>query len=274
LLNFVYQVFFRVAFAVFILIQIILTALCAGFIAWLWPSPHLGTLWMLLWFAGIALIGAESYFVFERIRRKEWIYHESKKWLAERQRPNPQQTKRRRAIKKFVLWVPTVTVVLTCIFFDRAWALASHLIDRSSGRLIGYEVSIPLNWALYDLYHNHDSAHAIVIACRYRGLLRAGSGLYVGRRPPFSVSTMDFRTAPAVVPDNRDGRIRTKIISTRTLPFANGAITCNEHVPFDSIVATRTAQCFTSSGDFLASFSGNDEDAAEFYRILQNIKKR
>jgi hypothetical protein len=272
LINFVYQIFFRAAFAVFILIQIILAALCVGFIASRQPFMPPGTLFMLFWFAGIALIGTESYFVFERIRRKEWIYYESKKWIAERQSKNPQQVKRHRAIKKFAPWIPAATVILICILFDQTWALATHLLHPRSGELIGYEIPIPLRWAIRfnDTIPNGDNARSILIVERYGGLLRAGSGLYVGRRPPFSVSTMDFRSAAAAVPNNPTTSAR--IISTRTLSFADETIICREEVPFSWAGATRSAECFASSGDFSAGFTGNDRDADEFYRVLKSAK--
>jgi hypothetical protein len=272
LLNFVYQVFFRAAFAIFILIQIILAGLCAGFIASRQPFTPPGTLFMLFWFAGIALIGAESYFVFERIARKEAIYYESKKWLAERQSKNPQRAKRRRSIKKFALWIPTATFILICILFDQTWALATHLLNPRAGKLIGYEVLIPLRWAIgfHDTIPNGGNAGSILVVERYEGLLRAGSGLYVGRRPPFWISTMDFRSAAAAAPNVPANSAR--IISTRTLPFADETIACQEKAPSVWAETTRSAECFASSGDFSAGFTGNDRDADEFYRLLKSVK--
>ena len=179
--------------------------------------------------------------------------------------------KRRKIIRRWALWMPTAIVILTCVFFDEAWAFASHILHPHSGMLIGYRVSIPLSWTVsFDQFVEGDNAHSIVVAQRYRGLLRAGMDLHIGRRPPLSISTMDFRSTlagdpPATKPD-------AEIISTRTLPFDKGAITCWEEPPPSWMGAARCIWRSTPRGDFSGGFKGEELDALEFYRTLKANK--
>ena len=222
-------------------------------------------------FFGPFVIGAGSYLVFRRMTREDYLRAESEKWLAERRHPNPLHQKRRKTLKSWALWIPTVIVVLMCVFFDEALPLASHLLNPKSGRLIGTQVSIPLTWTVTSSgYNNQSDAYSIVVAQRYRGLLRAASALYVGRRPRNSISTMDFRSTPggdpfAAKPD-------TPILSMLTLPFGKRAITCWEQPPPEWMKLRRYVRCSTPDGDFSGGFSGSDEDASDFYRILESVK--
>lgn len=135
---------FRASFAVCILIQIVLFALLLGLISHFWPSYFL----IVVLFIGLFLVGAGSYKEFQWLTRAEAVRLEAERWLAERRYPNPLQLKRRKTIKRWALWMPTVIVVATCLCFDGIWAFTSHLFHPGRGRLIGYEVSIPLNWTI------------------------------------------------------------------------------------------------------------------------------
>jgi hypothetical protein len=263
------DVLFRVAFVTLILAQFIVFALLVIGIAFLLPRDSVLTQKILLglFFAGPFLIGASSYLIFQRLTPVGYVLSESKKWLAERHHSNPRRIKTVKAIKRWVVWIPTITVIVICIFFDDAWAVTSHLLHPRRGRLIGYEVSIPLQWAIDG---NAYMSKNFVVAGRYRGLLKAGGGLYIGRRPPFSYSLMNFRSAPEG--DPLALKPASPIISERTLPLGNGTILCWEEIPPHWMTEKRYIHCFTSRGDFSANFSGSDEDAAEFYRTFQSVK--
>jgi hypothetical protein len=222
-------------------------------------------------FAGPVLIGSANYFIFQRLTRREFICAEAERWLAERRRTDTYQVKRRGALRRFALWTPTLTVALVCLFFDGTWAVTSHLLHPGRGKLIGYEVPIPLSWTILyiDLGANRGGAHDIVVAARYRDLLLAGS---IGERPPFSVSIMNFRSTPGG--DPLASRPGIEVISTRTLPLGKRAVTCLEERPPEWMMAKRYIRCSTSEGDFSGDFNGNDEDAAQFYRTLEAIKPR
>jgi hypothetical protein len=267
------KVLFRVAFGGFIVLQVVVLALLLVAISSLFGSDNFliqGVLGVLA-LAVLFPIGAGSYLVFQRMTREDYLRAESEKWLEERRHPNKGQLTRRRALNRWALWIPTVIVVLVCVFFDQAWPFASHLLHRHSGRLVGYQVSIPLTWAVaFNPYNNEGDAHSIVVAQRYRGLLRAGSGLYVGRKPSFSISTMDFRSTPAG--DPLASKPDPSIISTRTMPFGKHTITCWEEPPPQWMIVRRYIQCSTPEGDFSGGFSGSDEDVSEFYRTLGSAK--
>jgi len=274
LFRLIKKVLFRVAFGGFIILQVVSLALLLAAISSLFSDNFLiqGILGVLA-FAALFPIGAGNYLVFRRTTREDYLQAESEKWLAERRHPNPPHLKRRKRLKRWALWIPTVIVVLMCVFFDEAWPLASHMVHPESGRLIGYQVSIPLTWAVaFNTYRNEGDAHSIVVAQRYRGLLRAGSGLFVGRRPPFSISMMNFRSTPGG--DPFASKPDTPIISRLTLPFGKRAITCWEEPPPQWMIVRRYILCSTPEGDFSGSFSGNDEDVSEFYRTLESTKPR
>ena len=205
--------------------------------------------------------------------REDYVRTESEKWLAERRHPNPPHLKRRKTRKKWALWIPTVIVVLICVFIDQTLPFASHMLHPRSGRLAGYQVSIPLTWTVtYSTYRHQGDERSTLVAERYRGLLPAASDLYVGRRPSFSISTMNFGSTPAG--DPFASKPYASIISARTAPFGEHSITCWEESPAAWMIAERYIQCSTSTGDFAGTFSGNNQDVSEFYRILESTKRR
>jgi len=267
------KIFFLIAFAGYILLQL------AALVLLLWAVSEIVSddnyfvvgILIALAFFGPFLIGAGSYLVFRRITREDCLRAESEKWLAERRHPNPLHLKRRKTFKRWALWIPTVIVALVCVFFDQALPFASHLLLPQSGRLVGYQVSIPLTWTVTFSKHISDGdAYSVVVAQRYRGLLVTGSGLYVGRRPPSSISTMDFRSTPGR--DPFASKPDTPIISTRTVPFGKRAITCWEEPPPQWMIVKRYIRCSTPEGDFSGGFSDSDEDASDFYRTLESVK--
>lgn len=258
---------FRAAFAVCILIQTALFTLLVAFILHYLFSKFL----IAVVFIGPFLAGAGSYKEYQWLTRAEAVRLEAERWLAERRHPSLRELQRRRTIKRWAVWIPTAIVVLACVFFDGIWALGSHLLHPNRGRLIGYEVSIPLNWTICynDLGAAGSGAYSIVVAARYRGLLLAGNGRYLGQRPPFSVSTMNFRSEPAGDPLASN---QQEVISTRTLPLGKHSITCWEERPPHWMTVGRYIRCSTPEGDFSAAFNGSDDDASEFYRTLAGTK--
>ena len=268
---------FRAVFAVLILIQILLVILLVGLLLSVasvyWPTQEGTSLTLLLFLTPMFVLGFGNYFLYQRLTRAENVGLHAEKWLVERRNSNSGQMNRRKAITRWAVWVPTVTVVLVCATFDEEWAFASDLLHPRSGRLIGYEVSIPLTWTvnLADKYEDAGNVHSTIAAVRYRGLLKAGSGLYVGRRPPFSISTMNFCNVPAGDPLAAKGA--SEILSTSTLPFGKSSVTCWEEVPPRWMTMERSVHCSTPTGDFSANLRGNNEDEADFSRVIHSIKR-
>jgi len=271
--SWVEKVLFRIAFAVCVLFAIVLWLFVLGGIATLVrpDSRSLEGILLALFFLGLFPLGAFSFLVFHHRTRAEYVLSESDRWLGRRREVRNQRTKWRKVLQRWAVWIPTVTVVAVCLFFDETWTLTSHLLHPGRGKLIGYEVSIPINWTIRysDLDGNGSDAHSIVVAERYRGLLRAGSGLYLGRRP-FSVSAMNFRSTPAG--DPLATKPASAVISERTVGFGTGAILCREEVPPRWMTSVRYVNCFTLTGDFSGRFNGNDEEASAFYRTLESVK--
>lgn len=275
LLTLLKKIVFRAAFGVCILFQVVLLALLLAAISHFVPEDNfvVGGILVASFFIGQFVIGAASYLVFQRMTHVQYIAAASERWLAERREADNHWIKRRKTFKQWAVWIPTSTVILVCLFFDTTWALTSHLLHPGRGRLIGCEVPIPLTWTITynDVRISGGGAQSIVVAQRYRGLIRAGSGLYLGRRPPFSVSNMNFRSIPAG--DPLATKPASTILSEGTLPFGNGIITCREEAPPRWMTEPRYIHCSTPTGNFSGNFSGNDEDAAEFYRVLMRVKR-
>jgi len=85
------KVAFRVAFAVCILIQVILLTLLVAGLAALSPSNNefIQHFLVALVFFGLLPIGAGSYLLFQRLTRPDYVRAEAERWLTERQHPNP-----------------------------------------------------------------------------------------------------------------------------------------------------------------------------------------
>jgi len=274
-LSLIKDVLFRLAFGLCILIQLVLWTILLAGISALFPSDSSFVLGLVIFLLllGPFVIGAANYFLYRRIIREQYICSEAKKWLEERRAENNSWTKRRRIVKRWAVWIPTVTVILICTFLDYTWAFASHLFHPAHGRLVGYEVSIPLTWVLHpDLGTTHHGGRYIVMASRFRGLWRASSGIYADDRPPFEVSTMNFRSTPGGNPTA--AKPVSTVVSERTFQVGKDMVTCREETPPRWMMGSRYIDCSTPTGNFSAGFSGNDTDAAEFYRVIESAKQR
>ena len=253
------DVVFRVAFGIAILVQFVLWILLWGGIGTLLKSDNFFVSGLLVTLAllGPFLVGAANYFIYYRAVREEYIPREAEKWLVEQRIPGDRGKKRRRVLKRWALWIPAASVILICTFLDYTWAFATHLFNPRRGNLIGYEVSIPLTWALNPEFHRPgDSSY--VAASRLRGLW------------PIQMSTMNFRNVPG---GNSMGTKRTSaIISERVLSFGKGTMTCWEETPPEWMLDKRYIECSTPTGDFSAGFAGSDQDAREFYRVIDAVK--
>jgi hypothetical protein len=272
-LTFAGKISFRVAFGICILFQLILWALLLAAVAHFLPAENyfveraLGA----ITFIGMFAIGACNHFLFQRMTHAQYVVSESDKWLAQRRQPNSQWRKRRTILKRWALWIPTLTVILVCTFLDSSWAFATHLLHPGRGRLIGYEVRIPISWSIaYSDIGKQGDANTIVVVERYHGLIKAGSSRFLGRQRPFATSNINFRSFPGG--ERPDSEAATKIVSTRTLPFAKGTIECREYGLPRWMESGHYIRCFTPMGDFAATFDGADEDVAEFYRMLSSVK--
>jgi len=263
------RVLFFVAFTAYLLVQVTLVGMIP---AYYWPSRT----GFILFLVGLLLIGASGYIAHRRITRERYNRTEAGKWLTFRARPRVDYSKRIKAAKRWVIWLPTAVVMIAFLFFPETWAVVSHLSHPRSGRLLGYRVSIPANWVVLTDEPDIGSSHtwSSVAAFHSKGVLRAGATAYWRREPP--IANMSFYAAP--LGDRRPRfLLNDKIISTRTLPLGRGTITCSEYIPGwlreredDDI---QFIACTTPQNDFYGWFDGDKASVTGFYRTLQNVRQ-
>jgi hypothetical protein len=263
------RVLFFVAFTAYLLVQVILVGMIPAY----WPT-RVG---FSLFFVGLFLSGTLGYVVLRRITRETYNRNEAEKWLALRTRPRVDISSRTMAVKRWAIWLPVATVMIVSLFFPETWAVVSHLSHRGSGRLLGYQLSIPVDWVIMmdepDTGNNH--AWSIVAAFQSKGVLRAGAAACWRREPP--IANMAFYGAPrgdsvALLSEN------DKIVSTRSLLLGEGTITvtCWEYVSRwsrghqDDGVSIR---CATPRTDFFGWFYGDRTSVPDFYRTLQTVRQ-
>jgi hypothetical protein len=266
-----------VVFAGYILIQILLWAALLAFVSEYGPTSWPPNVILSLLLMPLLLIGAGSYLVFQGVTRVESVRLEAEKWLAERTRtPTSSYPKWRTMVERCSVWAPTLIVVLACLFLDGTWALATHLFHRGSGKLIGYRVSIPLNWMVgFDApYRSEAQTWSYVTASKTTGMLRAGLDVYLGHKPSLSISEMAFYGVSGdQLEVTRDSPfLRDEMISSQTSGFGRGTITCSDYAPsYDHESRFREIACATPKGDFFCFFLGNEKDVQQFYQTLQAI---
>jgi len=134
------RVLFFIAFTAYLLVQVILVGMIPAY----WPT-RVG---VSLFFVGLFLSGTSGYVVLRRITRETYNRNEAEKWLALWKRPRVDISSRTMAVKRWAIWLPIATVMIVSLFFPETWAVVSHLSDRGSGRLLGYQVSIPVDWVI------------------------------------------------------------------------------------------------------------------------------
>ena len=252
----VHRTLFRVAFAGLIVIQVVLLGAFSAFVSAYWPSHVL----IALAFAGLPLIGAENYFLFQHLTRAKSVAVEAEKWLARRRRGTPtHRPKRRKIVNRFAPWIPALVAVGMCSFLGETFAVASHLFRSRPGNVLRYRVSIPLTWIVTqsepDVNGNH--AWSAVTAMRLRDVVRAGLDGYLRRSPVPFFSEMAFYGSPNGDPLN--ARAPDGIVSTWASPLAGSTVTCWEYLPQYRgalVDGRRFIRCSTPRGDFFCWFRG------------------
>jgi hypothetical protein len=107
-----------VAFTAYLLVQVMLVGMIP---AYYWPSRT----GFILFLAGLLLIGASGYIAHRRITRERYNSTEAGKWLTLRARVD--YSRRIKAAKRWVIWLPTAVVMIVFLFFPETWAVVSHL---------------------------------------------------------------------------------------------------------------------------------------------------
>ncbi len=128
LFSLVENVLFRVAFAGIILLELFICGLSLSGLAQILPENNkfVGYVLIILLLISLFAIGAASHLIFQRFTRAQYVVAESERWLAER-RETVVSLKRRKSLRYWTAWIPTVAVMIACVFLDSTFALTSHL---------------------------------------------------------------------------------------------------------------------------------------------------
>jgi hypothetical protein len=114
------RIIFQIAFASLIFVQFVFVVLLLWGLSEIISGDNyfeVGILAILL-LASPFLIGANSYFMFQRFTRAQYTLAESKRWLADRNKWNAHQIGRRNQIRRWIMWAPALSVLLFCLFLD------------------------------------------------------------------------------------------------------------------------------------------------------------
>jgi len=273
------RIIFQIAFASLIFVQFVFVVLLLWGLSEIISGDNyfeVGILAILL-LASPFLIGANSYFMFQRFTRAQYTLAESKRWLADRNKWNAHQIGRRNQIRRWIMWAPALSVLLFCLFLDETWPPTSHLFHPIAGRLAGYSVPVPLAWAIVLSEPDSNShAYSSVWAFRSRRVFRGSIEFFLGGRPSVSVSSMSFYgNPPSEDIQSPSWRRDSKLpIATRELPVGNTLLKCEEFALANEQQNGQLEIRCTTQRRELTGFTGNQNDSAAFYRTVQNIKKR
>jgi hypothetical protein len=233
----------------------------------------------LLFFVVLLPIGACGFLLRRRLNSTEEVRIEANRWLAERNRIAAGGRQRRQAMaRRWALWIPTLLVLGVSAFPEQMLAVASRLFHPHSGRVLGYQVSIPSGWVI--TMSEADVGNrlwSVVAADRYSGINGAGIAVWLGRQPSLRFSHMAFYGAP--LPEQVGDAFPSSldvVVSSETLSFGAGTITCWRCFPSYIRQQAKDFQyvrCSTAAGDFRALFSGDQAGEPDFYRALQTVRK-
>jgi len=275
------KMLFRVAFAGFMVVEFAVFVLLLWALSKIIPEPNyflLGTLIVLI-LSGPFLIGACSYLVFQRMTQVEYVLSESERWLAERHETDPRRIERRKRLRRWAVWVPTVSVLLFCLFLDQTWPPVSHLLHPGYGRLGTYRVSMPLDWTV--IFSEPDPegrrSRSYVYANRWKGMLTSGINEFIGRKPSMTSSSLGcYRSLSDEFDTFSSAGEQDHLVATRRFSLGNVAVTCEEFVSRDPKAAneSHTISCVTAEHDFYCTLDGGDKnEGAEFYDMVQQIRR-
>jgi hypothetical protein len=210
---------------------------------------------------------------YRRRAREKRLADEAEKWLATRNREQTSPVAaRRRALRRSLLWAPSVMVSLVFPFIPEATGVASHVFVSRTAQLGKCHVHTPITWMIDSRGDDHLSAMTAP------GIGRIGLRRYLRLEVP--LSEMVF--LPIDHPEEQLSRnVVLKgetVLGKRSFPLGNETLTCRDLIhnnrfvgpsPTDPSIAD--ISCTTETDDFYVHFSGWRRDSAVFYETLQKI---
>ena len=216
------------------------------------------------------LIGAGSYFIYQRVMCTRSVRGEAERWLADRSRRTPQQRARLRRFKQIGIWIPTLLGTIFFLFAPEIFGVATHVLNPGPARLIGYEVSFPVTWIFIGASSNDSHTWAVAGAIDCRGPLRGGRRRYWPLNP--QASAVDVITSSSGSSIFR--RNPNTPVSVRSVRIGAEPALCREYPRYyDWEPTLRIVECSTLKEGISISFAGDKSNLDDFYHSLELIRK-
>jgi hypothetical protein len=234
-------------------------------IEWIDPTDEaFGTGLVLLTLCGVAYAA----FRFVRWMRRRGVRMEAEHWLTERQSGmGPREQRLRNRAVRWSLWIPSLSVLLLFLFFFEIWGALSHVAYRHAN-LPGYQLRVPLTWFIANYQQSNDETRLYGVTAK--GPWRA-SGIRNLRAFAWSISTISEKESKR----RSDYPLFIDKDAWREFSVGNESVTCQEEFlryydPWIGYQIT-SVKCSGSRG-LRASFTGQQDEKAQFYKVLLQIR--
>lgn len=210
-----------------------------------------------------------AFFFISRRFRDRNLEAEVERWLSDRNRYGAVAQRRRSRLKRWLLWLPTVTVLAFPFFWSPFEGTISRPLNLRIGDIPGYRATIPLGWTPVWVYERYGD---YVTLLKFRGI----RSLVVTQ---LSVSAMRFYSGPTVLhrgtqelmDSDRENAAEFRV---QTLSVTSGKLTCWEDTRKYSAPNYWAATCINDDGSFGARFFGDRTEIQSFYTIVAKAKFR
>jgi len=192
----------------------------------------------------------------------------------------PNRAKRSRAIRRGLIWLPSVCATLVLVFYP----LASHILY--AGTLRPYRVAIPWTWTILREFKMYDGVSSLV----YTVFDSQGVGRF-GLTPfwqkPLLLSLATFRSDPGSISfgDERFEEERrwndASQLSTSEFMVGDIRFVCWQYLALRGglppLSGNWVVQCASPGGghlhEFTAYFNGRKEDIPAFFSVLRRVRR-
>jgi hypothetical protein len=229
--------------------------------------------------AGLILTPA-AFFATRRKTRKWKIEYDAESWIVSSRiaKISPNRAKRMRAIRRYLLWMPSAIAMFVLVFFPAATQL------RYGHRLGNFNIPLPWTWTILKEYGGGGRYYTLEALISSVGVGRLGVNPFWSKNPSFS--EVWFSSAPPhdafELDRNRLERERAEgaQLSRRVVVLGDMPVTCWQYLrpdpAYPPLSGDWKVECEAPEGvgyhDFNAGVLGRQADIPEFYKTLQKVR--